>query len=135
MRLVEADVERSPTMMPNLWSLVKDPETFWGGMWLKCPRDWNPRAGLAAPSGPPENGTTPPRALARAAWIAHGQRRRRFFRSAGARHPVVPPPAALRAPGAWHGDAGWYTNWSAAPRVGLTRRRPGTDVICRRSTN
>jgi hypothetical protein len=32
MRLVEADVERSPTTMPNWWSLVKDPETFWGDL-------------------------------------------------------------------------------------------------------
>ena len=32
MRLVEADLDRTRTTMPNLWSLVKDPDAFWGDL-------------------------------------------------------------------------------------------------------
>jgi hypothetical protein len=32
MRLVEADLDRTRITMPNLWSLVKDPEAFWGDL-------------------------------------------------------------------------------------------------------
>lgn len=32
MRLVEADLDRTRTTMPNPWSLVKDPEEFWGDL-------------------------------------------------------------------------------------------------------
>jgi putative transposase len=32
MRFVEADFDRSPTTMPNAWSLVKNPEEFWGDL-------------------------------------------------------------------------------------------------------
>ncbi len=30
MRFVEAELDQVHTTMPNLWSLVKDPEEFWG---------------------------------------------------------------------------------------------------------
>jgi transposase-like protein len=32
MKFVEADLDRTRTTMPNLWSLVKDPEQFWGDL-------------------------------------------------------------------------------------------------------
>jgi len=32
MRLVQADLDRTRTTIPNLWSLVKDPEEFWGDL-------------------------------------------------------------------------------------------------------
>jgi putative transposase len=32
MRLVEADLDRTRITMPNLWSLVKDPDAFWGDL-------------------------------------------------------------------------------------------------------
>jgi hypothetical protein len=35
MRLVEADLDRVRTTMPNPWSLVKDPEAFWGDLALQ----------------------------------------------------------------------------------------------------
>jgi hypothetical protein len=32
MRLVQADLDRTRVTMPNLRSLVKDPEQFWGDL-------------------------------------------------------------------------------------------------------
>ncbi len=32
MRVVEAELDQTRTTMPNLWSLVKDPEEFWGDL-------------------------------------------------------------------------------------------------------